>query len=450
MWLIDGVASNNNRSIPRSIRLRYKIAVLLVSVFLSCLSIEIVFRVFPGLIPESIRSYFPYYGLYLFDHSSSGLIPDDDLGFRYEPFSKSLCHYAGDLVYLYNLSTVSDSDYSLVSLSYDADGFRNPCTSESGRVIIIGDSMIEALAVTDNELFYCLDSTRPLRIRTLATSTYCSAQYMTLLKRHALKDSPELVIVSIFESNDIDDRQTFEQWKSSGLTFTQYLRKIIPAKNRSILFNLARYGKGVFELKFNRPAERMTIRDRPSFEYPEVQLTEHQTGYIGTEYFKRIVRTKSEWILTPGYTLLLKDLNEMSAFCHEAGVSFAVMLMPDKAHVYIDSIVDSLPEETLRAALGRSSRNPETPGSTFRQEITDSVESLRELTEEWCAAQDNVFIDLLPPFRESAARGDILYGKFDTHLNAKGHERLAEILSERISFILKSDYSSHSNSTESH
>ncbi len=439
------MSKTGNPSVAHAIELRHKITALILSFLTSIACIEIGFRLFPELIPETIRSYFPYYGLYLFDRSIPGLALDEDLGFRYEPFSKSQCRYIGDLVYQYNLSSLTDSDYTLVSLSYDADGFRNPCAGDSDRVIMIGDSMIEAIGVADDDLFYCQKNTRPWRIRTLATSTYCSAQYLTLMKRHAFRNSPELIIVSIFESNDIDDRETYESWKLSGLTYTQFLRTIIPAKNRSILFNLVRYGKGVLELKFNRPREGRSV-----FAYPEVRLAENRTGYIGNDYFRRIVRTKSEWKANPGYPLLLKDLSEMSQRCREAGVSFAVMLMPDKAHIYIDSILDSHPEETLRTALRRPSQHSEPSDRAFHENLTASVDSLRELLQEWCVSHDTAFIDPIPAFQDSAAHGEILYGKFDTHLNARGHACLAELLTERIPRILDAAHSSQSNSTESH
>lgn len=184
--------------------------------------------------------------------------------------------------------------------------------------------------------------------------------------------------------------------------------------------------------------------------FPEVQLTDEQTGFIAPYYLTRISRTRPELENTAGYRLLLQDLTIMADICKKNGSRFAVMFMPDKAHVYLDSILKSHTEETWASALGWAPDERIRNGMDSRRYIAESIDSFHDLLQNWASIHDAEFIDLLPPFRESAGQGTILYGKYDTHLNPKGHERLAEILSERIPSILKTDHSSQSNPTESH
>ena len=95
------------------------------------------------------------------------------------------------------------------------EGFRDrdhPLEKPSGafRIVILGDSMTEALAVSREKTYWSILEDRfaacrggPVDVMNFSVSGYGTAQQLLTLRHNALKYSPDLVLLAFFTGNDV-------------------------------------------------------------------------------------------------------------------------------------------------------------------------------------------------------------------------------------------------------
>ncbi|MGO9519603.1 MAG: alginate O-acetyltransferase AlgX-related protein [Candidatus Korobacteraceae bacterium] len=91
-------------------------------------------------------------------------------------------------------------------VTYDRNGFRNQRDLERADIVVIGDSFVEGLTVTDTELGTSqLAMLQRAVVANLGQSTYGPLQELIVLKRYALPLRPRTVVWMFFEGNDLQD-----------------------------------------------------------------------------------------------------------------------------------------------------------------------------------------------------------------------------------------------------
>jgi len=91
-------------------------------------------------------------------------------------------------------------------VTYDHNGFRNELDLKSADIVVIGDSFVEGLTVSDAELGTSqLAQLQNKVVANLGQSTYGPLQELVVLKRYGLPLRPHTVIWMFFEGNDLQD-----------------------------------------------------------------------------------------------------------------------------------------------------------------------------------------------------------------------------------------------------
>jgi len=100
----------------------------------------------------------------------------------------------------------SDQTQFRWDLTYDHNGFRNKLDLKSADIVVIGDSFIEGLTVSDADLVTSqLAQLQRKVVANLGQSTYGPLQELVVFKRYGLPLQPRTVIWMFFEGNDLQD-----------------------------------------------------------------------------------------------------------------------------------------------------------------------------------------------------------------------------------------------------
>jgi len=93
---------------------------------------------------------------------------------------------------------------------YDHNGFRNQTDLKSADIVVIGDSFVEGLTVSDAQLVTSLLAHLQGKVvANLGQSTYGPQQELIVLKRYGLPLRPRTVVWMFFEGNDLADVITY-------------------------------------------------------------------------------------------------------------------------------------------------------------------------------------------------------------------------------------------------
>jgi hypothetical protein len=91
-------------------------------------------------------------------------------------------------------------------VTYDHNGFRNKLDLKSADIVVIGDSFVEGLTVTDADLVTSqLAQLQGKVVANLGQSTYGPLQELVVFKRYGLPLQPRTIIWMFFEGNDLQD-----------------------------------------------------------------------------------------------------------------------------------------------------------------------------------------------------------------------------------------------------
>jgi SGNH hydrolase-like domain, acetyltransferase AlgX len=111
----------------------------------------------------------------------------------------------GDIATSYQIPR-SDLTQFRWDVTYDRNGFRNQHDLERADIVVIGDSFVEGLTVTDAELVTSqLAFLQRAVVANLGQSTYGPLQELIVLKRYALGLHPRTIVWMFFEGNDLQD-----------------------------------------------------------------------------------------------------------------------------------------------------------------------------------------------------------------------------------------------------
>ena len=111
----------------------------------------------------------------------------------------------GDAASSYQIPTGDQTKFRW-DVTYDRNGFRNRQDLESADIVVIGDSFVEGLTVSDAELGTSqLARLEGKVVANLGQSTYGPLQEQIVFKRYGLPLQPRVVVWMFFEGNDLQD-----------------------------------------------------------------------------------------------------------------------------------------------------------------------------------------------------------------------------------------------------
>jgi hypothetical protein len=117
----------------------------------------------------------------------------------------------GDAALAYQVPS-SDLTFFRWDVRYDHNGFRNKTDLKSAEIAVIGDSFVEGLTVSYEQLATSLLANLQGKVvANLGQSTYGPQQELVVLKRYGLPLQPRTVVWMFFEGNDLEDVIAFRE-----------------------------------------------------------------------------------------------------------------------------------------------------------------------------------------------------------------------------------------------
>jgi lysophospholipase L1-like esterase len=299
------------------------------------------------------------------------------------------------------------------------------------RILVIGDSMVEALQVPVAEAFTRLLEERvndwagrPVEVLNLGISGKGPAQYLRLLERVGLAYQPDLVIYAVTLINDFaNDVPEIERDPTKGyyliepdgsLRFQPPQADAPASRRREEPLRPSVWVKAAIKRsQFLRSIVEKVRR---------VRATEERHQGAGTTA-ERSLPVRSEWnvfLAAPpppwdqAYAVTLRVLEESARLARERGARFVIMLIPPKA------LVEDKLDAALRAdGLGGADGLRWDPGRPTR-----AIEELGR-------KQGIPVIDLDAVLRGDYARsGESASWEHDGHWSPRGHRLTAEALDQ--------------------
>jgi hypothetical protein len=302
---------------------------------------------------------------------------------------------------LYRVTPNPYVDEPVVTIRYDALGFRAAGDLDDWEVAIAGDSFTELGSLTDDELHTTiLGRLLGVRVRNLGVSQTGPLTHLHYLQEWGLAPSTRHVVIAFFEGNDLwdlrDEYRALARWRATG---EREYREI--DGGASILRTL----DGMWQA-WRRPAigpdsaVQAWFRGRDGDMPVTLAYTPESSADVRGDDELRAALDH----FFQGY----------AAFGREAGVTPWLAYMPVK----------------LRSAHGRL-RFPEGRHGVYaRWEPSD----LPDLVAGYAARHGIRFIDLSPALAAETARSGLLpyHTIYDTHLNALGAEVVARELARHM------------------
>src|ERR1700758_3832946 len=111
----------------------------------------------------------------------------------------------GDAASSYDIPAADLTDFHW-DVTYDGHGFRNRQNLRHADIVVIGDSFVEGLTVSDADLGTSqLAKLEGKTVANLGQSTYGPLQEQIVFRRYALPLQPQVLVWMFFEGNDLQD-----------------------------------------------------------------------------------------------------------------------------------------------------------------------------------------------------------------------------------------------------
>jgi lysophospholipase L1-like esterase len=346
---------------------------------------EVILRLFPGMISSEIKE-----------------------SIQARPGSSGISHpYIGHLHKPNRNFTHVGRDFTAVHHT-DGLGFRNPWPwPEKVDIVVLGDSVTFGQNVEDDQAWPAILARSLSRSRVINLGLIGSGpqQYSRVFETFGAELHPKLVVVGLFLRNDLWDDESFDAWLKSGAggnymvwrdfgrpkkvfdpeqPFKSAIRttlwKTFIFARKSYLFNLILYAKGA--------ARKWRPDEVRIFELPDGSRLE-----LHPADFKRKVKGAH-----PGnreFQLTLGALMRVHSIAESHGAKTLVIFLPGKEEAYLPLLDGDVPDASR----------------SLRQEL---------------AALEIPYLDLVPLFRDRAAKGEKLFFEADGHPNARGYALIAE------------------------
>ncbi len=281
------------------------------------------------------------------------------------------------------------------------------------RIVVLGDSFVEAVQVTTEEnlcrlLEAELAPDRPVEVINLGVAGSGTAAEYLRLKDEGLAYAPDLVVLVFTVTNDVYNNSPDLEVKKNKPFFTLtgegQLQRFTPppeqpqeADDGGLLVALARRSH-LLRLVLRAQAARRHLDDGAG-----VPIDYYVFAENGTPVWD------DAWSVTEAL------LGASAESARAGGAGFVLVVVPDRLQLQ-----DDLWERAVDGYPGMADL------SWDRAEPNERLEAI-------CARQQLDCLDLLPPFAQHlAAGGEPLHFAIDGHLNAEGHRRTARLLAAHL------------------
>jgi hypothetical protein len=221
----------------------------------------------------------------------------------------------GDAAAAYQISRSDMTPYQW-DVKYDHNGFRNELDLKHADIVVIGDSIVEGLTVSNSQLMTSvLAHLQRQVVANLGQSAYGPQQELVVLKRYGLPLQPRSVVWMFFEGNDLSD--VIGYWDAM------------------------RHPPSFWRSFFARSFTRNVLKELRGFSSPPAKLTgvkhsavlQTSTGEKLTVYFGYSSNSLSKDDLS-ALDETARTLTVAHRLCAAQGARLIVVFVPDKFRVF--------------------------------------------------------------------------------------------------------------------
>jgi len=324
------------------------------------------------------------------------------------------------------------------SLTVDRRGFRNKTDLETYDAVVLGDSFAEGSHVSDEHAWPVLLAQKTnLAIYNLAVSGGSPLTYLEILKRFGLALRPRLVICMLYEGNDFR-AENFEKPKDDKphISFKALLDS--SPLRQSLKKAMIRY---LGPINSNRPKSPVTYQQRKTLSYPPshplypvawlpLAVPDNPNARYYAFKVKRLLahfETKQQTRNSPGTEQTLQRLLELKQICDANEIRLLVVFAPDKPHVLLPLVKDTISPHQLHAFVRLKLDNPPPPQKLLEQ-LLARLSNHETIVQEFCTQHNIEFLSLTDPLRQRIAQATQAYFTYDQHWTPPGHRIVAETL----------------------
>ena len=284
----------------------------------------------------------------------------------------------------------------LVDYRTDKNGFRNSTAEQSvADVVFIGDSFTEAVEVSDDDTFVRrVGIATGLSVVNLGRGGYGPQQEFLVLQKYGLTYKPRFVVWQLFEANDLLDAEHFATWKKD------------PKQSNSSLKD--RYFAHSFVSKV---LTRTRVADR-NVPWITLNYPNGTAARMPLNYFYEPAQPAE---LPVGMEETNRTVEMVHNLCQSNGIQLMVLFVPTMIRVIEPYVTLERKEDEMRYFPPHSNK--------------DFSGHLAEL----CVQLGCTFVDSLAALRQAAAIDNRnLYIPRDEHLDVRGHEVIAQLVTDWI------------------
>lgn len=308
------------------------------------------------------------------------------------------------------------------TLAWDEQGFRVPAIeADTYPIMAIGDSFTEGANVPvpwPDGVAQVLD----VPVRNYGYRNYGPLEYQDVIRDYAASDPRTWVLYGHFSGNDLGDVMRTEEQK-------------VAERDPLYLFPwLVKQAQGNVEREFADITKDHYTYPMPTViggNYYDLALHEHLL------WWQRAPQNGFE--TSESYTILSDTLDLVDETLPDACKAF--VFIPTKPQLYYRFIqwesrrwllyVAERPEPAGGDGVLQLNAAPLTDDDDTAL-IDDMLDDQRDAMRDLAESKGWLFIDLLEPFRERVAQGELLYYKYDTHWNQAGHSLAADVIADAL------------------
>jgi hypothetical protein len=367
-------------------RFKQVIGNLLVALFgiaLAVLAVEVLGRLVPDILPESIQSNMGLVGrqnIGGFIRAQASLIEGDPyLGLRLKPNMDVLLEGHPDFTF----SVHTDP------LGFEGIGFREDGPVENVYAVAVGDSFTFGVGVDASSSWVeVLQSELGLEVVNMGLPSASTLQYTRMLEQYGLALHPQVVLYEYYPA-DLIENTWFNMWLEAGSPGGAYHWQEWRDKSESgNWFQSVR-----LFLEENSITVNLLLIPLKAI-YHAFPAQAHPSNGEDTYVFQGAVASREE--LDAGRSLVQESILEAQRLAQQNGAQLVVVLFPTK------------------------------------DQIAGTVSTSGEMGMDWvlafCEANAIRCLDLTPAFLEHAGAGEALYFPIDGHWNEQGNRLAASLM----------------------
>jgi len=379
-------------------------------------------------------------------------VPDSELGFRTTPDLRVNFRFQpsrfGDILTTNQISRPEQSGEKDIDaeICTDADGFNSAGVPSACDMLAVGDSYTCHTNVPRDKYWPSLVAKEmSASLYNMGVPGYCPPQELIALRKYGMPKKPRVVLWGFFQGNDLTESAQFDDWRKSGTdwgTFTlrrMHLDRPFPY-NRPVI-RLAMF------LAWKSGLATSSLPPLPDYPEPhklsiggvERPIVFNRWGFrilcCSREQLQRDLQRKQDPGIQPklGWLETTESLLEAKKACDAAGVRLIVVYLPATLAVFGDDAIDKFDKEKifrfaklqLNELLKKEDGSEITPDE-FIAMLKKNHNAIEEEMKDFCSKNGIEMVDTVPALQASLHAGEWPYYSYDTHLNVRGNEVVAD------------------------